>query len=101
MVTNYKKSTINCRKKWRDEYYKDLELQLRFRDIAYIDVPTCEYLDPASQTYIDKSKEEHAKKRPKQQNQEEKEYTIDNHWLMFDYTTKMHMWLMKNGSQIK
>lgn len=75
---------------WRDIYLKDLELQRHFRDIEYVDVTSCEVLDPASQTYLDELKEDQQNSRKKSRKRQISDNEVDanqNHFLMYDSKT--------------
>ena len=72
---------------WRDIYFKDLELQKHFRDIEYVDISSCDALDPASVTYLDDLKEDQQNSRKKKKQRQDTDTEVDvsqNHFLMYD-----------------
>ena len=77
----------NAEKEWRNHFYGDLDLQLRFRDIEYVDVATCATLKPVSTEHVNELKEEQAianeKRRTRRKNQNQNDINF-NHFLMFE-----------------
>ena len=83
--------SINLRKKKKNIICgNDLDLQLKFRNIEYVDVSSCKKLRPISETYVKEVREEHqeALKKIKIGHKKITEATLDeNHFLMIDLTT--------------
>ena len=49
----------SAEQKWKVKYYNDLDLQLKFRNIEYVDVICCKKFRPISETYVKELREEH------------------------------------------
>ena len=82
-----KRDRYTLEREWRETFYKDLELQLKFKHIEYVDVDTADVLNPVSQTYIDELKEEHRRSRSRKVRDEQSDDYDYNHFLMYESLT--------------
>ena len=81
----------SAEKKWKVNYHNDLSLQLKFRDIEYVDVKSCKQLRNVSVKYIKELREEHQEllKKSKRFRQGNADTPLkENHFLMIDLTTQ-------------
>ena len=65
---------------WKPIFHNDLDLQLKFRYIEYVDVATSEELDPVSEEYVASEKEKRQNRRRKQSDGNHNY----NHYLMYE-----------------
>ena len=83
-----KKDRHQAEQIWKDQFYNDLDLQLKFPFIEYVDVFEADMLDPVSDDYINDER-----KRIKKQRNKINERDHDfNHYLMYESkTTRPHV----------
>ena len=78
--------------KWKNNYYNDLNLQVKFRMIEYVDVDSCKKLRPVSEKYLKelrKERKEFQNKSGRSRRVSADDNLDENHFLMIDMTTDM------------
>lgn len=71
-------------KEWKDIFYDDLETQLRFRHIEYVDVATAEVLNEVSEDHIQEEQDALNNKKGKRNKTTNNEDHNFNHYLMYE-----------------
>ena len=71
-------------REWKDVFYENLETQLRFRHIEFIDVSSAEVLNKISEEHIQEEKDALNNKRGRQNKNTNNEDHNFNHYLMYE-----------------